>query len=124
MTKRASGRGARRRWLLAAVITTLALCACKDGAEPNTADDADDPCGPVEDVEHAGKTAGSAVETGGKTAVEGVKTFGKSVGGFFSGGADEAEEEWKKGSDETGKTASEGADETEATARSKRCPSD
>ncbi|MBW2527997.1 MAG: hypothetical protein JRI23_27700 [Deltaproteobacteria bacterium] len=122
MARRQPRRSARPgAWLAAAL---LALCACKEGSEPNTADDVDDPCGPKADLERAGKTTGEAAKTGATTAVEGVKTFGKSVGGFFSGGADEAEEEWKEGSKKTKQTAREGADDTEAAARDDRCPTD
>lgn len=98
--------------------------ACSDQKDANTADDVEHRCGPKGDAERAAKTTGAAAKTGGKTAVEGVKTFGKSVGGFFSGGADEAEAEWKEGSDKTREAAKEGADETEQEANTDPCPTD
>ncbi|MBN1608909.1 MAG: hypothetical protein JW940_19940 [Polyangiaceae bacterium] len=55
-----------------------------------------------------------------KTGVEGVKTFGGAVGGFVSGGSDEAKAKWNEGKKKTRQTAREGADETERTSR--ECP--
>jgi hypothetical protein len=105
-----------------AVVVLLGALGCNEGAEPQTAADADDPCGPEEDVAHAAETAGSGAKTGATTAWEGMKTFGKSVGGLFSGGTDEAEQQWKEGAEETKKTAKQGAQETKTTARKKPCP--
>jgi hypothetical protein len=96
------------------------LVGCANEAEPQTAADADDPCA-KEEVQYAGRTAGSAAKTGGETAAEGVKTFGKSVGGLFTGGSEGAEKEWKEGSDKTKETAKSDAKDTKATAKDKPC---
>lgn len=104
--------------LIAMLCSLLLAGACN---EPRTADDAD-PCGPEDDVVHAGRTAGEAVKTGGTTALEGVKTAGRAVGGLFEGGGDEAEAEWNEGKKETARTAREGAADTKAVAADKPCP--
>jgi hypothetical protein len=102
------------RWLL----LLLALAACD--RDPNTADDAD-PCGPADDVERGARTTGSAAKAGAKTAADGVVTFGESVGGFFTGGRDEAKRKWDEGGERTKATAKDGGDDTKATARTKPC---
>ena len=68
------------------LLILLVLVAGCD-REAQTADDADDPCGPADDVERGALTTGAAAKAGAKTAAEGVKTVGKSVGGFFDGGS-------------------------------------
>jgi hypothetical protein len=95
------------------------LLAC---SEPNTADDAADPCGPEDDVGHAARTGASGVKTGATTAWEGVKTAGKTVGGLFDEGTDGAKRQWNEGKEKTSETASEGADDTRAVAKDKPCP--
>jgi hypothetical protein len=71
-------------------------------------------------VEKSAKTGVAGVKTGVRTGVEGVKTFGGAVGGFVSGGSDEAKAKWNEGKKKTRQTAREGADETERT--SQECP--
>jgi hypothetical protein len=106
----------------ASCLVLLLLVGCGDSQDPNTAADADDPCGPKADVEYAGHTAGSAVKTGGETAVEGAKTVGKTVGGWFEGGHTEAKQKWTEGAAETKGTAKKGSADTKSTAKSHPCP--
>jgi hypothetical protein len=108
-------RCSKLRWFLLAALWSLGC------SEPNTAADADDPCGPEDDVEHAAQTAGQAAKTGGTTAWEGIKTAGKSVGGLFDGGSSEAKREWNEGKERTAETANEGATATRETAHSHPC---
>jgi hypothetical protein len=100
----------------------LRAAACSDNPEPKTAEAADDPCSPEARAKHTADTVGSAAKTGGTTAWEGMKTFGESVGGFVTGGTEEAKKKWKKGEKQTGDTAREGGKETHETADGSPCP--
>ncbi len=106
----------------ATLIWLAALAGCSDNPEPQTADDAYDPCSPGPRIEQVGETAGQAVKTGATTAWEGMKAFGKSAGGFVTDGTDEAEREWEEGTEKTRKKGREGASKTKATAKDDPCP--
>ena len=101
-----------RSVLLLVAASLLSLPACKDS---RTASDVK-PC-----AKTTAATAGEGVKTGGKTAVAGLETFGKSVGGLFSGGADEAKKEWKAGSKKTSETAKGGGADTKGAAKQIDC---
>lgn len=100
-------------------ILLLSLVGC--GSDPKTAADADNRCGPGDDVERAAVTAGEGAKTGGETAVAGVKQVGKSIGGFVEGGSEGAEEGWNEGKAETKQAARKGAGDTRTAANTRPC---
>jgi hypothetical protein len=106
-------------WLVVAAAV-LGGCSNKSGKGASAPGDCRRDGG--DDVRTAARTSGEAARTGGVVVAEGAKTVGKTIGGLFSGGADEAEDAWKKGKARTAEKADEGKARVNKEASVPPCP--